>query len=176
MPGRKGGRNGNQPVYTPEIAKTICQRIANGESLIKICRDPDMPAETTVYLWVHEDRCGFAGVFAQARSRQYQRWAEEIIEISDEADDILSDGSVDHQSVQRSRLRVDTRKWLLSKLLPRQYGEKVELTGADGGPIQHRLDMPAKETREEWLARHRQTEDAAAAVAIMQRIETKGNA
>jgi hypothetical protein len=149
---RKGGRNGNQPVYTPEIAKTICDRLAKGESLIRICRSPGMPAESTVRFWAAQNQHGFAEKYAFARNEQVKRWAEEIIDISDE-NFRLPDGSIDHGAVQAARLRVDTRKWLLSKLLPRQYGDKVELTGADGGPIQHCLDVPAKETREQWLAR-----------------------
>jgi len=58
-----------------------------------------------------------------------------------------------HMAVQRPGCG-STLVSLLSKLLPHRYGDKVELTGAGGGPIQHqRIDAPAKETREEWLAR-----------------------
>jgi hypothetical protein len=61
---------------------------------------------------------------------------------------------LDHEHVQRSRLRVDARKWLLSKLLPKQYGDRVEVTGKDGGPLEHHhIDVPREETREEWLVR-----------------------
>jgi hypothetical protein len=150
-----GRRKGSRPTYSAEIAQIICKRIAKGESLRAICRDNGMPDESTVRIWAINDHDGFFPHYARAIELRAERWAEEIVEISDDmSKDQLPDGSIDHEHVQRSRLRVDTRKWLLSKLLPKKYGDRVELTGADGGPIQHRVDMPAKETREQWLARH----------------------
>ncbi len=53
-------------------------------------------------------------------------------------DAIAKDGStirlVDHEHIQRSRLRVDARKWLMSKMAPKKYGEKLQHTGDGGGP------------------------------------------
>lgn len=73
-----------------------------------------------------------------------ERFAEEILEISDDGtndwmkrkvgDEVID--VVDHEHIQRSKLRVDSRKWLMSKIAPKRYGEKVAVTGADGGPIQ----------------------------------------
>jgi hypothetical protein len=75
-----------------------------------------MPPETTVLSWIEREPA-FAEKYARARQRQYQRWAEEILEISD---DVALDPN-------DRRIRVDSRKWLLSKLLPKQYGDKIEV-------------------------------------------------
>ena len=104
--------------YTPEIAEKICERLANGEGLATICREPGMPPRRTVRRWVSEDREGFAAMYAHARKQQYEGWAEDIIDISDDP----SRGDANER-----RLQVDTRKWLLSKLLPKQYGDRVQV-------------------------------------------------
>jgi hypothetical protein len=69
-------------------------------------------------------------------------WSEEIIEIADDAaSDKFTDANgnerVDNEHINRSRLRVDTRKWLMSKLAPKKYGDKVDLrhAGEGGGPL-----------------------------------------
>lgn len=102
--------------YTPELAAAICDRMASGESLNAICKDDGMPAESTVRLWASSDRDGFAAKYARAREALMDFHAEELLEI---ADDKLGDP-------QRDRLRVDARKWLMSKLAPKKYGDKVE--------------------------------------------------
>jgi hypothetical protein len=76
-----------------------------------------MPPERTVRRWAIEDHRGFAAIYAGARDQQYRRWAEEILIISDDA-------TLDPND---RRVRVDARKWLLSKLLPKQYGDKIEV-------------------------------------------------
>ena len=80
-----------------------------------------MPNEATVRGWDVEDRQGFSTQYARARALRVERWAEEIIELADEP---VAPG--DNAAVQRARLRVDTRKWLMSKLAPRKYGDRVE--------------------------------------------------
>ena len=134
--GKDGGEekkvNGRPTIYSEELAATICQRIAEGELLCHICQDDDMPARSTVHLWVIQDREGFSDLYARARKVQALDWAEEVLSISDnESKDwkVDKDGNliVEREQVQRSRLRVDTRKWLLSKVLPKVYGDALEL-------------------------------------------------
>jgi hypothetical protein len=110
--------------YSPEVADEVCERIAHGESLRQICRSPHMPDESSIRLWAEKDIAGFAPQYARARERGYERWAEEILQIAD-ADYTGPDGTTDNALVQQARLRVDSRKWLLSKMLPKQYGDKV---------------------------------------------------
>jgi hypothetical protein len=133
---------GRPSVYTPEIADEICERLAAGESLVAICQADHMPPESTVRGWAIDDREGFAAKYARARQSQALRWAEEILAIADDGTNDVTvdeDGNprTDHDAIQRSRLRVDTRKWLLSKVLPKVYGEKVAVahTDPDGNPL-----------------------------------------
>lgn len=77
--------------------------------------------------------------YARATELRAERLAEETIQISDSVEDdviILEDGReiVNHNVINRDRLRVDTRKWLIAKLYPKKYGDKIsqEITGKDG--------------------------------------------
>ncbi len=139
----QGSKPGRPSVMTPEIMESICLRTAEGESQRSICRDPDMPCKPTLRRALDKDSA-FAARYAVAREGLYQGWAEEILEIADDSttDYILKTGrngheyeAADQEHIQRSRLRVDARKWLLSKLLPQTYGDKVE--HEYGGEIKH---------------------------------------
>ena len=108
--------------YTDKLALHICKRIADGDSLRTICKDPQLPTKSTVLKWVltHDE---FADHYARARRIQAELLADEITDIADAEGD-----------VQRDRLRVDTRKWYLSKVLPKVYGEKLDIGLPDGIP------------------------------------------
>lgn len=140
-------KRGRPTNYTSEVAEKICAALAKGRTLRDVCRDDDMPCESTVRLWALKDRDGFYAQYAQAREVGYHAMADETLEISDDGrndwiERLGDDGQrtyvLNGEHVQRSRLRVDTRKWLLSKALPKIYGEKItaEHTGKDGGPIE----------------------------------------
>lgn len=126
--------------YTPEIAEAVCRRLSAGESLRSICRDDAFPPESTVRGWAHDNREGFAAQYAHARELQAHAIADELLEIADDArndwmerqqgDDTVTVLNSEH--VQRSRLRLDTRKWLLSKMLPKVYGDKLQHANAAG--------------------------------------------
>src|SRR5690606_8467561 len=103
---------------------------AEGKSLRSICKEPDMPAASTVFLWLtqHED---FSEQYARAREAQADALFDEILEIADDtSQDFIAKGNpdgsetqvVDHEHIQRSRLRVDARKWMAGKLRPKKYG------------------------------------------------------
>ena len=134
---------GRPSVYSEDLASAICGRLADGESLRSICETDDMPARSTVYAWLTDDVDGFSDRYARARTIQAETIADELIEIADDNSRDVRVGldgreTPDFDHIARSRLRVDTRKWLLSKMLPKQYGEKtqMELTGKDGGPVE----------------------------------------
>lgn len=131
--------------YGPDIVSQICERLADGQSLREICRADDMPGMTTVFRWLaaHED---FREQYARAREAQADRFAEEILDIADDgSNDWMQrqqgdDDPVEvanHEHISRSKLRVDARKWLMSKMAPKKYGDKItqELTGGDGAPL-----------------------------------------
>jgi hypothetical protein len=127
-------------LYTRELADEICERLAEGESLKEICRSPHMPSSTAVRKWALEDRDGFSSRYARARDLQLESWSDDIVEISDDgANDWMERNQPDNpgwqlngEHVQRSRLRSDNRKWLLSKLKPEKYGDRTAITGANG--------------------------------------------
>lgn len=126
--------------YSAEKAEDICAHLANGGLLIEWCRREGNPSVATVYRWMeaHKD---FREAYARAREVGLHVMAEEVIAVSDDNSgdwrkDDKGNDIVDHEHVQRSRLRVDSRKWLTSKLLARQYGDKVQVGGAeDGAPV-----------------------------------------
>lgn len=132
--------------YGAEIAALICERIADGQSVREIGRDENMPAASTIFRWlsVHKE---FQEQYARAKEAQAEHLAEQILDIADDAQNDWmerknSDGEnigwqVNGDAIQRSRLMVDSRKWLLSKLLPKKYGDKItqEHQGPDGGPL-----------------------------------------
>ena len=121
-------RRGRPTEYTEALAPYICMELASGRSLRSICTAEDMPAESTVRLWVTENRNGFSAQYARARDAQMDAMAEDILSIADEENE---------EDTQRAKLRIDTRKWLMSKMAPKKYGDKVmnEHSGPDGGPI-----------------------------------------
>jgi len=113
--------------YDPEIATSILARIAAGEALTRICKSPGMPPVVAVYEWAR-DNPEFASAYARARDDRADTLADQITDIAD-------DESIPPDS---RGVRVDARKWVAAKLLPKRYGDKVtqEHTGADGGPMQ----------------------------------------
>ena len=129
--------SGRLSTYSAEIAATICERMANGESLREICRDEGFPPEGTVRGWAIADINGFATQYTRAKEARTEHWAEEIIEIADDASNdymtrqLGDDGPevqvIDHEHINRSRLRVDTRKWLMSKIAPKNYGDRQDV-------------------------------------------------
>jgi hypothetical protein len=129
---------GRSSLYTPELADKVCEELASGRTLRDVCRDEGMPTETTIRHWVLENREGFSSQYARAREVGYQAMADELLEIADNGtnDWMERDGRevLNGENVQRSRLRVDSRKWLLSKALPKVYGDKVQVGGAEDLP------------------------------------------
>ena len=132
---------GRPSIYSDELALQICERLADGESLRSVCATEGFPNERTVRRWALDDKHPFSPQYTRARELGYHKMADEMLEIADDGtNDYVTrenkDGStyeaLDSEHVQRSRLRVDTRKWLLGKALPKLYGDKVELTGKDG--------------------------------------------
>jgi hypothetical protein len=139
---------GRPSTYSTETAEKICERIAtSNRGVQRICaEDSDLPSMTTVMKWLHKFP-EFDAMYARAKALQMEFMEAEIIDISDEpAGDAYIDydkdqnpvAKIDGRAVQRSRLMVDTRKWLMAKLNARRYGDKVDVTS--GG---EKLPTPA---------------------------------
>jgi hypothetical protein len=146
-------------IYSTELAEKICAKIAQAISIREICEDDDMPSEATVYLWLTQaDKKEFLEKYEAAQGIKAEKLADELIAIADDGtNDYMTrtreDGEeyevVNAEHIQRSRLRVDTRKWVASKLLPKKYGERnaIEVTGKDGKDL-----IPTDESRNQALA------------------------
>jgi len=136
---------GRPLTYDAKKASLICEQLAEGKSLRDICEPDDMPPEATVRAWALDDVNGFAAQYARARSLGYDRLAEDILRIADTpltGTKTVSKATgleiTEGDMIEHRRLQVDTRKWMLSKMLPKRYGDKVEATlqGPNGGPIE----------------------------------------
>lgn len=120
--------------YSPETAAELCTRMSGGRSLRDVCEDDDMPSKKTVFEWLGKFP-EFRDQYAPARDACLEYQAEEILVIADDAtndwmtrNDPENPGWLaNHDHINRSRLRIDTRKWLLSKLLPKKYGDRIEV-------------------------------------------------
>lgn len=136
---------GRPSTYTEIVGDSICEQMAIGRSILSIAQDPDYPAESTIYHWlsVHPS---FAEKYARARELQAEHYAAEIIDLSDRPVEgrkvvIKADGSEEvtiGDTVERTRLQIDARKWYASKVAPKRWGDRVqtEISGPNGGPIE----------------------------------------
>ena len=118
------------PALTPEILNRMLEK-GSLRAALRDPPDPTWPSINTFLRWVLADP-DIAKQYAEAREVLWARWADEIVDIADDSKhDLIHDenGKVkaDWEVVNRSRLRVDTRKWLLSKLKPGEYGDKIKI-------------------------------------------------
>ncbi len=142
LPKKRRGAPGKK---TAAICKAICDGIASGKSARAMCIEVGI-TQQTFWKWLDSDK-QLVEQYARAKEKGHDLMAEEIISIADASENDIrtrEDGStyIDNEAVQRSRLRVDARKWYLSKLAPKKYGEKVtaELQGGDPDkPITHSI-------------------------------------
>ena len=121
-------QKGRPSKYTAEIAEKICLRLAQGLTLRSICRDEAFPPESTVRQWAYDNVQGFYAQYARARDLGLDAMADEILEISDtpEPGQIVTQKESGTETktgdmIEHRRLKVDTRKWYLSKLAPKRY-------------------------------------------------------
>lgn len=128
------------------IFDSILADIAAGESAKAALRERDINSRV---FWAHlassEDA---ANQYARAKARGLDRWSEDITDIADEQPPLVYEGvsedgqallvKLDSGFVAWQRNRIDARKWVMSKLAPKKYGDKIETTvqGPNGGPMQ----------------------------------------
>lgn len=130
--------------YDEDVFTDILSRLSKGEMLKDICESAPAkyPGSSTVRRWVFDDLNGCSERYTRAREMGMHEIVDETIRISDNSqNDTTTDREgnpvPDHEWIARSRLRVDTRKWLASKVIPKIYGDRIqqEHTGADGAPL-----------------------------------------
>ncbi|MDW9814941.1 terminase small subunit protein [Sinorhizobium meliloti] len=120
-----------QSQWGPETREDILDKLSIGKSLREICAAEGMPSESLVRKWVSQDEA-FGAQFARAREAGMEALGDEILQIADSQEgDIITteDGReiVNHDAIQRAKLRVDTRKWIMSKIAPKKYGDRLDL-------------------------------------------------
>lgn len=128
---------------TPAVADRLFEGIMSGRSVRSICDDEGMPSKTSVMRWLAADE-EFAARYAAAKAIQAELLADEMIAIADTPEEgtktiqkatgteITTGDMVEHR-----KLRISTRQWMLARLLPKKYGDRIqqEITGRDGGPV-----------------------------------------
>lgn len=135
-----------QSEFTQEVADAICERLSDGESLRSICDAEDMPNKATVFRWLAANEA-FRDQYAHAREAQADAMFDDMLDIADDGrndwmalrDDAgeVTGWKENGEALRRSALRIDARKWMAGKLLPKKYGDKTQMehVGADGGAI-----------------------------------------
>ena len=126
------------------MGDTICGRIAEGESLRKICQDDWMPDRVTIYRWLAADP-DFCNQYTRAREDQADTLADEIIAIADEQPEVIAvvnkngeliEHKLDNAFLQWQKNRIDARKWTAMKLKPKKYGERLVHAGDPEAPME----------------------------------------
>ncbi len=114
--------------YNQEIADEICLKISTSSSgLSRLCEEnPKWPCRQAIFEWRIKVK-EFGDKYADAKRQQIENFVDEIIDIADDSDnDKFADGKCNAEFINRSRLRIDTRKWIAAKLAPKIYGERTE--------------------------------------------------
>lgn len=127
----KGGR---PSIYTQELADRICAELALGKSMRTVLKLDGMPVMDTVFRWLRE-KPEFSDQYVKAKAESADALVEEIIDIADSGSNDWMENNdpnnpgyrINGEHIQRSRLRVDARKWIASKLKPKKYGEKLDM-------------------------------------------------
>ncbi|WP_256893604.1 terminase small subunit [Rodentibacter caecimuris] len=135
--GKEKKKVGRPSSFIQEVADDICHLIAKGESLRKICERPGMPSQSMIFRWINENH-EFREQYARARENQADFLLEEMLEISDLATP---------EDVSVAKLRVDARKWYITKVAPKKYGDKQSIEHS-GSVVNKNINMTPVEFRE----------------------------
>lgn len=134
MAGRKRGRRAKGEPDPRDKIPEILKRIAEGESLRQVCATDGFPIASTFLAWVALDE-ELQAAYAVAMEQRADHHFEEIFDIADDASNDWMERKGDKgegwelngEHVQRSKLRIDARKWALARMNPKKYGDKVDL-------------------------------------------------
>lgn len=121
--------------YTEELADKICSQLSDGKSLRTVCAPDDMPDKSTIFRWIRVKK-GFRDQYTRAKEESADALTDEMLDIADdtELDYTKTDDQgvkLNAENIQRSRLKIETRKWLASKLKPKKYGDKQYIETKD---------------------------------------------
>ncbi len=130
---KTNSQRGRPTKYNKALAKEICTTIATNSKGIKtLCQEnPHWPNKDSIFTWLKDNK-EFSDQYAQAKRLQIECVVDELLEIADDdsKDHVIDpEGQIhfNNQAIQRARLKIDTRKWLACKLVPKVYGaQKVD--------------------------------------------------
>lgn len=135
----KKKRTGRPSGYSEKLADRICLEIASGRSLRSVLQDPNMPNLAMVFRWLTK-HAYFREQYEHSQFIRADRIFEDCIDIADGKTGPLhlADKTELIQNTQRDRLRIDTRKWFLSRMFPKKYGDlnRVQHSGDAENPIE----------------------------------------
>ena len=122
--------------FSAEVFDELCVYLSMGQSLRTACLNDGMPNKSSVLRWL-ASKPELRDQYARAKQEGADAIAEDTFDISDEVPPMKDDGSIDNGYVNYAKHRTDIRKWYLSKIAPKKYGDKtaLELSGPDGGAI-----------------------------------------
>lgn len=131
---------GRPTAYTQKIVDEIMSRVAMGYSIRKTLAPDHLPSIETHYRWLRE-KPEYYEHYTRAKEDQVDALAEDLLDIADDnSQDFIEDDyqggrtpgyQFNSEHVQRAKLRIETRRWLMSKMKPRKYGDKLDVT-SDG--------------------------------------------
>lgn len=110
------------------LVESICTRLEAGEPLAAICRDDGMPAVRTFLGWADSNE-EVAGHYSRARDAQGEHLDAEV--------DRIAKTAVDKDSAAAARVQIAALQWRASKMAPKRYGDRVDLT------VDHTFDLAA---------------------------------
>jgi hypothetical protein len=141
---------GRPSSYSPELSAIVCRRIAEGESLRGICAEEDMPATSTIMRWISAVP-GFREHYEQAIRERIELAVDDLAHLTEAPPERGPDGKIDPGYVALQRLRVETRRWIASRLLPKKYGDAVALA-VKSETKHYVVHVPARTTNDpmEW--------------------------
>jgi hypothetical protein len=129
-------KTGRPTAWTQALQDQICAALASGKSVRTICKDAGMPGMETIFRWLRENP-DFREQYARAKAEAADALVEEMLDIADDGlndwmevhdkDGVCVSYKINGEHVQRSRLRLDTRKWIAAKLKPKKYGDQLDL-------------------------------------------------
>ena len=124
---------GRPTKYSQALADRICEQVSiSSDGLRKMCKIfPDFPAHESILLW-RRKYPEFSAQYKEAKLQQAELFAEDIIDIADDDSRDAIDGEngivQNSEFIARSRVKIDARKWIACKLLPKVYGDRSEVT------------------------------------------------
>ena len=140
-------KKGRPTIYSEALGKRIFEELCRGDSLRTVCLADDMPCRAIVFRWLSDPDHPFVDQYTRAREIQAEVMVDDIIDIADDSrndwiDKKVAGGEirvVDPESLQRTKIRLDARKWAAGKIKPKKYGPRTQ-TDVSISPLEAMTD------------------------------------